>query len=179
MKKFLSLLLAALLLMSASLAVAEEAKAPTLFQDENVTFDIELVVPDGYVADMTQQDRYLYVWLTPEHVEQPVFVLSVAYSEDSESATLNDMPQEQIDTILAFVEEDFAVPEVTETFTKEGTRVLIVDETDSDSDYVLAFTMYKGYFVNIGYYKADFSELTQEDEAIAMVVLESLHLIEK
>ena len=178
MKKLISLLLAAAMMLSVPLASAEQA-SPVLFQDENVTFDIEMVIPAGYTAEKTQQDRYMYVHLIPEDAAKPEFMLSVAYSESSEGATFNDMPQEHIDMILAFVEADFAVPEVSEAFTRDGTRVLIVDETGSESDYALAFTMYKGYFVNIGCYKADFSTLTEEDEAIAIDLLNELCLIEK
>lgn len=178
MKKSILMLLVLALALSVSFASAEQA-APVLFQDENVTFDIEMVIPDGYIADKAQQDRYLYIHLTPEDAGKPAFMLSVAYSESSEGATLNDMPQEYIDMILAFVEADFAEPEVSETFTKDGTRVLIVDETGSESDYATAFTMYKGYFVNIGYHKADFTTLAEDDHAVAIEVLNHLCLIEK
>ncbi len=178
MKKSILMLLVIALALSVSLASAEQA-APVLFQDENVTFDIEMVIPDGYTADKTQQDRYMYIHLTSEDAGKPTFMLSVAYSESSEGATLNNMPQAYIDMILAFVESDFAEPVVSETFTKDGTRVLIVDETGSESDYATAFTMYKGYFVNIGYHKADFTTLAEEDHAIAIEVLNDLCLIEK
>lgn len=177
MKKLLIMLLAALMILS-SAAIAEQT--PTVvFQDEDVSFDVTMIIPDGYTPEQSQEGRYLHIHLLPDDTAKAEYSVSVAYSELSDGQTINDMSLDDVRTILSFVELDYAAPQVTETFTKEGTRIYLVDETGGDSDYMTAVTLYKGYFVTVEIHMPDFSQLTEADADLAIELLGDMQLVEK
>ncbi len=172
MKKLFTLLLAAMLLCGA-MAAAEQT---VVFRDEHVNFDVTMVIPEGYTSEQAQSGRHVHIHLVPQDAAKAEFGVSVAYSELTDERTINEMSREEIDTILAMASLDFVAPAITETQTSAGTKIYLLDETDSGSDYMTAVTLYKGYFVTVDINKADFSALSEADAAMALEVLGGMQM---
>ena len=145
MKKFFAVLLAMLLL--PVFALAEETQAVTV--KVNDTLSLSVVVPDGYTFDQTWYGDVFYGQLNPEEEGKLLMVLSLGYSEEYADRSINDLSDEELDSLITVSMSDFANPTYTLSETAEGTKLIIVDENSEHDEYAEVFTVYQGYFIGL------------------------------
>lgn len=142
MKKFFAVLLAVLML--PVFALAEEAQSVTV--KVNDTLSIAVNVPDGYAFDQTWYGDVLYAQIKPEEEGKLLMVLSLGYSEEYADRSINDLSDEELDSLIAVSVSDFANPTYTLSETAEGTKLIIIDENSGHDEYAEIFTVYQGLF---------------------------------
>ena len=149
MKKTLILLLCLCLICLAGTAGAASV-------DVNGAFRITCKVPDGYKMNSSWVDSHLFTGsLDPDDPEQPVLLLTVAWSELSNGRTLNEYSEEEIKALAETYSEDLPGAEISYDTTGLGTK-LIVFKVDSGSDpHLEIFTIYKGYELSLYAYVED------------------------
>ena len=170
MKKITSLLLAALLLFTCACAMGEEV---VHFVEGSRDFDIQMPLPEG--AKVTE--RYASALVSLVHVEKEgiaTVIISIAPSELYDKQSMNDLTEEEIETLKATAGSQYAAPEITVDVTPSGNKYIHVCSNGSD-DIDAIFTLYMGYFVELTQWHEDYAKLTDADTAF---LLELLHNIE-
>lgn len=174
MKKFIALLLAAMLLMGVTCAVAEKVEVAQATAD----FDVTMVIPEGYAMTEDRNNGNLYINVMPEDEAAAGYYISIGYSEEYDGDTLSELSDEEAEQISEILKESFANPSFEQTLTAEGTMVYVFRETEGESDWALAVTVYKGYFIAVQIEKADYSQLCDEDVQRAIDLLSDMHFVE-
>lgn len=175
MKLKLFALVMALMLCLTSLAFAETVQYGTA-EDP---FAITVVLPEGYKGDYAFADEYLLLMLDAEGATTD-FWITIGYSEEWDDRTITELTAEEKEELIAMFNEDFSIPKVTEKITKEGTPLIVMDEDDpeSESDFALVFTVYRGYFVLVNVWNKDFSHISEENIDLAVEILGDTHFVE-
>ncbi|MEG0492265.1 MAG: hypothetical protein RR696_03610 [Clostridia bacterium] len=173
MKKFLAVFMTIVLMMSFTCALAEEVKV----QQSPDAFDVTLVVPEGYEMKEERINDALYINVISATEDESVceYFLSIAFSEEHDGRSMADLSQEEKDALIATFNEGYENATQTEMTTKEGSQIFLLDENNSESDYALAFTIYKGYFIQMFISKPNFETLTEENIALANEIFGDLH----
>lgn len=191
MKKFLALLLAAVMLLSA-VAFAEEIEevegieevtdyvTTDLSEDEIVSFDILMdALPEGYEMIKRPVDGALYVFFGSDESDIAYYV-SVAPDEmfDNYTLVIADMSAEEyaaaMDRLSAA--DDFVNPQFSFAKTSHGTDVIIINEADDNSDdEVELISIYEGYIVTMSILKSE--PITEEDIAVALQLLSDMWFV--
>lgn len=174
MKKVLALLLAAMMLVGAG-ALAEQVTV----KDATAAFDVSMKLPDGYTMMENRVNGNLYITVRPEEKTEAHYYLSIGFSEEFDGRTLGDLADDEIALIRDGVAEAFAAPEMKEYDTTGGTHVLLFDETAGESDFGIAVTVYKGYFITVQAERPEYAELTEEDLQRAVDLLSGMTFIEE
>ncbi len=144
MKKTLSLLLAAVMLLCFGASLAEEIPDTEV----NPMFDVKLVLPEGYQA--SEEDwvdpSYVYLELRSEDRSKPFIQLSISYEDLYSEVTFNrdtwdrEIVQNCVSS-LAYNPETQMPDEYTTRETGLGTVVMIINE----ADYTRFLTIWRGY----------------------------------
>ena len=171
MKKFFAVLLAVLML--PVFALAEEAQSVTVKVDD--TLSITVNVPDGYAFDQTWYGDVLYAQMKPEEEGKLLMVLSLGYSEEYADRSINDLSDEELDSLIAVSVSDFANPTLSET--AEGTKLIIVDENSENDEYAEIFTVYQGYFIGLLLEPAGDVQVSQEELDLAVQFLSDMQFV--
>ena len=138
----------------------------------NGEFDLTCKLPDGFDLQVVKArgDRIVAAVLTPD-LSKPELYLSVAYEEAyADVERMNDMSDEELAVLEATFREMNDV-DISYTETGHGTKLLVVRETGTDTDFVDILAIYKGYFVEFNMTpspKAAEQKLT--DEQIQMCI---------
>lgn len=174
MKKLFALLLAAMMLLSAG-ALAEQVTV----NNATAVFDVSMKLMDGYTMTENRVNGNLYINITPENGTDAHYYLSIGFSEEFDGRTMSDLTDEEIAVIRSGVAEAFAAPEMKEYDTTGGTHVLLFDETQGESDFGIAVTVYKGYFITVQAERPEYAQLTEEDLQRAVDLLSGMEFIEE
>lgn len=170
MKKIFALLLAVMLVPAFALA---EAAEPVSVQ-VNDTLSISVVVPDGYLFEEAWYGDVLYAHMTPEEEGKLLMVLSLGYSEEYADRSINDLTDEELESLIAVSKEDFANPVETISETAEGTKLIIVDENSEYDEYVEIYTVYDGYFIGLLLDPVGEVQVSQEELDLAVKFLSDM-----
>lgn len=199
MKKWIALLMAVAMLLSFTSALGEEVVVDeeVITEDEilvgepvtgevtveapNIDFGVTMIVPEGYEMVQYTAPSSMYLVIESEAKDTPDLLISIAYSEENDGVTLNDMSDEDKQILLDIMDDDFAQAEINDLVTEHGTQVYMLNEVspDAESFYAVGFTLYKGYFVQINEFKPNFTKLEQADLDLAIKVLSDLWFVEK
>ena len=149
MKKLISLLLCAALLLSACAALAEE-KTDLVTININGAVSLKGNLPEGYKFTIVEQDTlHMIGWIASEDLTKPVLQLSVAYDESYYGVEkMNDLSEEE----LALIEEGFRKDSdvsIEYTETSLGTKLIKVTEIGNDPDYVDFYSIYLGHSIDL------------------------------
>ncbi len=174
MKKGFALFLAAAMLLSACCAVAETVQVYRATDD----FDVTMVIPEGYGMKEERVNSTLMIDVTSEDETLPMYLLTIAFSEEYEGRTLSELTEDEQDELINMMDDEYHHPVVSSQTTKEGTMVFVLDENDSESDYATAFTVYKGYFIQVYIAKPSFDTLSEADVEMAINLLGDMHFVE-
>lgn len=181
MKKMLALLVAAMMLFGATTAMAEALAEEVQIQGATIDFDVTVVVPDGYTMEQTRTNDTVLLILQPESDGGTYYVLTVAYSDEYDGRTLNELSDDEKKLLLDVMDEDFAQAEVHDLTTDHGTEVYLLTEASPEAEafFGAGFSIYKGYFVQIYTVRSDEQALTQDDIDLAMKILSEVWFVEK
>ena len=143
-----------------------------------LNFDISMdKIPEGYTMEKTETEDAIYVEFYADG--KPDYIVSVAYSEYFEGYTLNvdDLADEELSELTDMLSEGYNAAAIAFDKTAYGTGLIIVDETDSESDYAEILSIYDGYFITATIMSDE--ELTDEDFQTAITILSDMWMIEK
>ena len=105
--------------------------------------------------------------------------LGIAYSELFGDYTLNDLTDDEFSQMQETLSTDYALPTVDMRTTEVGTKLILIDETGSDSDYASLLTIYHGFFIELSMDKLDGSQITDAEIDTGVAILSSLALIKE
>lgn len=188
MKKWLALMIAAVMLLSCSVAFAEsddiEREGPftgsVTLKHDTIGFDVTMVVPEGYDMYKYSVEDAMYLIIDNDIQDAPNFVISVAYSEAYADTTMNKFDDEERLALLDEMDDDFMEPQLNDLTTEHGTEVYIINEVypESESYYAYGFTVYKGYFVQVYLSKPNFAKLEQTDLDMVIKILSDMWFVD-
>lgn len=158
MKKYLAILLAALLALSCTTALGETVK----FVEDSSLFDIEMALPENAaVAEKRGNDQTNMVRITSEGLAG--VWISVAYSDIyGDDQSMNDLNDDAVNLLIAAAGLQYDQPEVTVDVTPSGNKYIYIC-ANSDFDVDAIFTLYKGYFIELTQWHDDYSKITEAD----------------
>ena len=151
MKKWISILLAAVMALCCVASLAEETgKVDIGTISINGAFTLKCGVPEGYkIEPIYSGPEQIITSLVHEDPAKPTMVLSVAFDETyADVDRMNDLDDEA----LALLEKTFTdvdpTVEISYGDTGLGTRLLIARQSGDDvTNYIDFLSIYKGYFI--------------------------------
>lgn len=173
MKRILCIFLAMCLMMTVSCAFALTTTLTELDDGTQIVLDHNEAVQALPAA--SEEEAGMHCWLIDDGVHAPISLV-IAFSEIEGELSLGDLTEEEQMQYGELVGEMFANPEIHLDTTPSGNRYLHVCSNEQ-SDIDTIFTIYKGYFVELIQHKADFSALTEEDQAFCLSVLHGIEFI--
>ena len=171
MKKITSLFLVLMMVLGMTPCLAE-ANPVSLYVMDDVT--LEMALPAGYNAKVERVDTALYAAIDTDDLLHADYILSIAYADLSGGPTPNELTEEDIELAKQLVGADFHNPDFSIVATEKGTKLLLIDENDAESDYAIIITNYEGYFVQMYITPAEGLNVTEADVATALEILSSV-----
>ena len=173
MKKFAALLLAALMMLFAFAAVAEEASVAV-----NDDLSLSFVVPEGYAFSENWYSDVLYADFVPETEDGATMILSVGFSDEYADRSIGDLSDEEFETLVELTREDFNNPTVSTMETAHGTKLIVADENSEYDEYAEITTVYQGYFISVMIQPAQEGvQLTEAQLQTAIDVLSNMEFV--
>ena len=114
----------------------------------NGEFALQCKIPEGYeIQVVNMRNTKVVASITSKDTSKPVMYLSIAYNElYSNVDRLNDLNAEDLKALENTFTEMNQV-DITYRETAYGTKLMVVKESENDTDFVDFFTIYKGYNV--------------------------------
>ena len=166
MKKFIALLLAAMLMLTAVSAFAESEK-DTIPYDESMHFAV--VYPEGYEVTVDVDEGYVLCYMLAADESAVNMLMIVAPDNELEDiATINDLSEEEKAELAEGLIEDLYNPTWEIRTTGLGTEVIVIDEQGAEDDLVTLTALYHGYVVTMYLGHNDGSTVTEEDIALGL-----------
>ena len=172
MKKFFAALLALMMALTCTFALAEDTVVTM-----SANYDITIDVPAGYTMTKIPNGDMIMADFVPDDAAAAKYTLVIIYSEEFGDYILNDLSEEEAADMEAMLTEDFADAVITFPTTAAGTKLIQVDEQGAESAYGFVLTIYHGYFVQVNLEKADGEKLTEADYQTAIDLLSSLEMV--
>lgn len=176
MKKMIAICLSLLLLLSMTSAMALDRYSSIAVADK---MNIRLELPEGYELEKERQDTALYASIFTEMENKPQYVLSIAYADLADGPTPGELTAEDVILARELVGSDFYNPDFSVMESGGGTKFLVINENDTEEDYVLMLANYEGYFVQMYIEPPQDADVTDEDIATALAILTSTELVNK
>ena len=174
MKKLIAVILSLALLVCAATAAAEAAEDKITLGTLSINgaFRLQCGLPDGYsINPGTVTPDMITASLRSEDPAAPVMQLSVAYDEMyADVDRLNDLDEEALKLLeQPFIDND---PDVDITYgeTGYGTRVLVAKHDTEEEDFIVFFSIYRGYCVEFVLLPAREGDRNLVDDEIATCV---------
>lgn len=171
MKKLLSMLMAALLLMSVTGALAESIR----FIENSSTFDIEIELPEGAkVSANTNVGQMSIVTISSEGLAD--VSITIAGSDIYDLENLADLSDDDVNLLAETAGMQYENPEIVIDTTPSGNKYIhICSNAESDIDAI--FTLYDGYFIEMTQWHEDYAQLTEQDYDFMLQLLHNLTFI--
>ena len=171
MKKIIAIILGLAMLLCAVSAVADD-KVTLGTVNMNGAFRLQTALPEGYQLTPIDVTPEQYVALiSSEDPAKPAMQLSIAFDEQyADVERLNDMDDEALTQLeQTFIDND---PEVEITYgeTGYGTRVLVAKHDTEEEDFIVFFSIFRGYCVEFVLLPAMEGDRNLNDEQIATCV---------
>ncbi len=151
---------------------APESKQQLGELNVNGQFTLQCVLPEGYTLQLvSKMGTRIIAALNPADVTKPVLHLSISFDDTYAGVErMNDLTAEDL-AILERSYTDMNQVEISYRETTYGTKLLVVRETGSDTDFVDILTIYKGYFIEfIMTPSTTLANKTLTDEQVAMCI---------
>ena len=146
----------------------------------NGEFALQCKLPEGYEIQVVNMlNTRIVASVTSKDAARPMMYLTIAYNElYSGVDRLNDLNDEDLKALEATFTEMNDV-EITYRETGYGTKLMVVRETEGDTDFIDFFTVYKGYNVEFVVTPGDGAkELTEEQIRTAVDFMTELDFVE-
>ena len=175
MKKILSIVLAAMMLLSVGIACAETTEA-TAAEPTTVLYDaqnfISYILPEDYVTSSTEFKGQMAIIDLKTLANKPEMVLVIGLDEEyADLNKLNDLSEEDLQAYINTLCEDWGTVETYVTTTDYDTKFVILDEVSADIDQCQITGIYKGFTITLYLIRTDGSDVTEEDYRAAMKFL--------
>ncbi len=148
MKKIIAIILSLAMLLCAVSAMAED-KVTLGTVSVNGVFRLQGAMPEGYkITPLSVMPEQYVALIDSDDPTKPAMQLSVAFDEQyADVERLNDLDDEAL-TLLeqTFIDPDPDV-EITYGETGYGTRVLVAKHDTEEMDYIVFFSIFRGYCV--------------------------------
>ena len=174
MKRTLALLLtAALLVLAAASAFAEEVEKPF------IDFDIKMDrIPEGYGYATREEGGSLFATFSSEDPDDVVIYVSVAYSDAFAGYTMTpDLSDEDLENAEQVLGADYNMPAFNLVETDYGTGMIRITENDAQSDYADFVTVWHGYLIRLALQKN--APLTDGDMDLAVRIASDMWIVEQ
>lgn len=176
MKKILAMLLAAVMLIGACSAFAEENGKTMVQYDEKLS--LAFAVPEGYTFDVESENGFIVGLMMDKNEETPNFSVVIAPDEEhDELPRLNDLNAEEKQAYINALTEDLADVTYEVKTTGYGTEVIVIDDQTAEYDIVTLTTLYYGCIVTIYVGHDDGHTVSEEDIAAAMQLMTDLDFV--
>ncbi len=150
MKKVIALAMCMMMLFSLA-AYAETAEKESMgVLNVHGAFDLKYALPEAIELAVFLSDESCLIAAAGSYDEaKPALLISIAYNDlYSDVERLNDLDADSYVAIMdSFMEEDKV--EISVMTTAYGTEVIVVKEADESTDYVVFYTIYKGYEIEM------------------------------
>lgn len=175
MKKILSIVLAAMMLLSVGIACAETAEAtaaePTVVRYDAQT-DITYILPEDYTVSSTEFSGQMVIIDLKTLADKPELVLVVGLDEEyADLNKLNDLSDEDLQAYIDTLCEDWGTVETYVLNTDYETKFVLLDEVSADIDQCQITGIYKGYTITLYLIRTNGTQVTEDDYNAAMKFL--------
>jgi len=147
MKKIIAMILSLALLLGCAAGFAENKEKVELGTvNVNGQFKIQGNLPEGYrLSILNQNAMFIRCQMLNDDASKPSVELMIAFADDwADTARLNDVEEGDLLEIEdSFRDEDEVNIEYRETGL--GTKLMVVSEAKDETDFVVVYTIYKGY----------------------------------
>ena len=172
MKKWMGMLLVLIMVFTMAASLAEPIKITEDFNE----FDVTLEVPAGLTVTEVAREGWVDVEMRFSDPASPKYDLHINPSEEYVGLSLADLPEEELDAMVAMLVADFEAPEANRFTTPSGNMVLFIRETFGGNQYATMQTLYRGFFFYLYCAYEDFSNLTDADIEVMHKIIEGLEL---
>ncbi len=173
-KKSCALLLALLMALSMTSALAEKYQV----QEEFQSFDVTLQLPEGAKVETHNEPSLVGMDILFDDASKPAFDLHIAPSEEYDGKSLKELSEEERALLVEQVEMDFSMPQHEFFTTPLGNEILLTRETDPVAgEYATMQTIYHGFFFYLSCAYPDFHALTDADIALMHQITEGVDII--
>ncbi len=169
MKKLIAWLLAAILMLSCSCALAETV----YFIEDSRDFDIEMILPEGATVGALFGSALVSLMEIRKEGLAKVMI-SVAPSDLYGKRSMNDLTDEEIEGLKETAGAQYEAPEIAVEVTPSGNKYIYLS-ANAEDDMDAIFTLYMGYFIELTQWHENYAAITEADHAF---MLELLHNIE-
>lgn len=172
MKKFLALTLA--LVMLSACALAE----PVTIKESVPTFDLTMELPEGAVIKDESDDpdfASTCVSLPAGDGCELELWLAIAPTEEYEDGlVLNDLTEENVETLFKTVSAELENPSYEVKDLKNGHKVMLINESDSKSDFAYIISIHNGYFIQLSIMHSGFDQLTEDEVNVGFAMMDTI-----
>ena len=181
MKKMLAILCAMMMVLAIAPVWAEEAEETVEIGQQVQDFSITMTVPEGYVSSQYYVEGNMYVSVTDENdiTASPIYVITIAYSEEYDGQTLSVLSDEEKEAFIAQMGVEMNNPVFSQKETGNGSAVFFLEDDveDAELSFAIGMSVYEGYVVNMYITPAEDRALSDEDIALGLQILTDLWFV--
>lgn len=173
MKKLFALLLSLAMLLGCCTALAETpAKTELGTINMNGAFKLQCALPENYEINITSKDdEGMLAVVQTEDRTKPIMFLIIEFDElYYDVARMNDMTEDQLQTIIDTFTGDGDEVTVSYRETSHGTKLMIVQEAVDTVDYLAIVSVYEGYMIEFDMMTGVDAEGGLSEEQIQMCI---------
>ena len=179
MKKILSLVLAAAMLLCAGSALAQETAAEVTVLPYDATTNITYIAPEGYEVTTDYSGQMVMIDLDGRKVGQADMILVMGVDEEyPELHSLNDLTEEELAEYTASLTEDWANASSSVLTTNYGTKFILIDEDNADIDMCQIQGVYKGFTICLYMIYTNGTQISLNDYNVAMDFLSEVWVVD-
>lgn len=160
-----------------SVGIAEPALTKDITVGKMDAYDLTMVLPDGYTVAADHSGLPNCYFISSPEEDTPDYRITFSYMEEYSGLSSYDMSEEDFELLSGMLQEEFNAPSVSFSQTDEGSRLIIMDEDGSESDFVTITTLYKGYFVQIYLSRPDYGTLSEQDIQTGIQLMNDTHIM--
>lgn len=178
MKKILSVVLAAVMLLAVCTASAAELAAEVydVYYDEATSVTFQL--PEGYELKETDMVSQMLT-ATAEGEDGTQIILVAGVDEEySELEKLNDLTDEELEQYIYSLIEDWSDASYEVRTTDYDTKFVLIEENGAEIDACQLIGIYKGFTLAVYVVKAEGAQITEADHELALKVMSEVWVVD-
>ena len=171
-------IIAVILLFASILMFAAAGAQEIEIHREDELFYIVVTLPAGARVESSMNEEHFSL-MEIQYITSgmPFIVITTAADELYVGQNLSDLPSEEVDLIISGITLEMTEPDVEIRVSADGYEYIVVNETAGTNDTCDTIMLVNGYFIMVHVYYADFSELTQDDQAIGPAIVETFRFV--
>ena len=138
----------------------------------------EAITLEGYQTSLEKSDFFDQIIYSPTDTTKAEYILTIAYNEVYQGKTLADLTTAEYDELVTLLSLNYNAPTVTKLKTAMGTPVIIVDESNSESDFTTITTIFQGFVLEMRIAYRDYQTVTQNDIDFGVKIFSDMNFAE-